>query len=114
MLDAGKIKKPQDLIDIVEEELKSNPAKYSGKNFRCQFDISGENGGSWYVLIDDKKKEVTKGTLKDPICTVIMKEPDFIRLVHGELNAPMALLTGKIKIKGDMNHAVKLVETILA
>jgi putative sterol carrier protein len=114
MLEAGKIKKPQDLIDMVEEELQSNPAKYSGKNFRCQFDISGENGGSWYVLINDKKKVVTKGTLKDPVCTVMMKESDFIRLVHGDLNAPMALLTGKIKIKGDMNHAIKLVETILS
>lgn len=114
MLDASKIKKPQDLIDMVEEELKSNPAKYSGKNFRCQFDISGENGGKWYILIDENKKEVAKGTLKDPICNVIMKESDFIKLVHGELNAPMALLTGKIKIKGDMNHAIKLVETMLA
>ena len=114
MLDTGKIKKPQDLIDMVENELRSDPAKYSGKNFRCQFDISGKNGGSWYVLIDDKKKEVAKGTLEDPICSVIMKESDFIKLIHGQLNAPMALLTGKIKIKGDMNHAIKLVETILS
>jgi len=114
MLDTSKIKKPQDLIDMVEEELRSNPAKYSGKNFRCQFDISGGNGGQWYILINDDKKEVIKGTIKDPICTVMMKETDFIKLVNGKLNAPMALLTGKIKIKGDMNHAIKLVETILA
>ena len=114
MLDRDKIKKPQDLVDMVEEELRSNPATYSGKNFKCQFDISGENGGSWYILIDDNKKEAIKGILKDPICTVIMKESDFMKLIRGQLNAPMALLTGKIKIKGDMNHAIKLVETMLA
>ena len=114
MFDTGKIKKPQDLIDLVEEELKSNPAKYTGKIFRCQFDISGANGGKWYILVDDDKKEITKGVIKDPVCTVIMKESDLIKLVHGKLNAPVAFLTGKIKIKGDMNHAIKLVETILA
>lgn len=114
ILDTNKIKIPQDVFDIAEERLLSNPSKYSGANFRCQFDIVGDNGGQWYILVDDKKKEVSKGVMENPISTLIMKEPDFIKLVHGQLNAPMALLTGKIKIKGDMSHIIKLAETLLA
>ena len=113
-MDTHKIKIPQNVFDIAEERLLSNPGKYSGANFRCQFDITGENGGQWYILLDDKKKEVSKGAMENPISTLIMKEPDFIKLVLGKLNVPMALLTGKIKIKGDINHIIKLVETLLA
>jgi len=114
ILDISKIKIPQDVFDIAEERLLSNPSKYSGANSRCQFDIAGENGGQWYILLDDKKKEVSKGVMENPISTVIMKEPDFIKLVLGKLNASMALFSGKIKIKGDRNHIIKLAETLLA
>ena len=92
----------------------SDPGKYKGTNFKCQFDIAGENGGQWYILVNNEKKEVNKGVMENPISTVIMKEPDFIKLVLGKLNASMALFSGKIKIKGDINHIIKLVETLLA
>lgn len=113
-LDISKVKIPQDVFDIAQERLLSNPGKYRGANFRCQFDIKGKNGGQWYVLANNEKKEISKGSIENPIATVIMKDSDFIKLVLGKLNAPMALLTGNIKIKGDMNHIIKLVETVLA
>jgi putative sterol carrier protein len=113
-LDISKVKIPQDVFNIAEQRLLSNPSKYKGANFRCQFDVAGENGGQWYILVNDEKKIVSKGVMENPICTLIMNEPDFIKLVHGQLNAPMALLTGEIKIKGDRNHIIKLAETLLA
>jgi putative sterol carrier protein len=113
-LDISKVKVPQDVFDIAQEKLQSDPDKYKGTNFKCQFDIKGSTGGYWYVLANDEKKEINKGQLANPIATVIMKDSDFIKLVLGRLNAPMALLTGKIKIKGDMNHIMKLVDTVLS
>jgi len=112
--DIGEVKIPQDVFDIAGARLLSNPGKYKGVNFRCQFDISGNNGGRWYILINDEKKAVNKGAIDNPVSTVIMKEQDFIKLVLGKLNAPMALLTGDIKIKGDINHVIKLAETLLS
>jgi hypothetical protein len=113
-LDISKVKIPQDVFDIAQARLMSDPGKYKGVNSRCQFDIKGSNGGKWYILANNEKKEISKGSIADPIATVIMKDSDFIELVLGKLNAPMALLTGKIKIKGDMNHIIKLVETVLS
>ena len=113
-MDISKVKIPQDVFNIAEERLLSNPSKYSGANFRCQFDIACENGGQWYILVNNEKKIVSKGVIENPISTLIMKEPDFIKLVLGKLNVPMALLTGKIKIKGDKNHIIKLAETLPA
>ena len=112
-MDISKVKIPQDVFNIAEQRLLSNPGKYKGANFRCQFDIAGDSGGQWYILVNDEKKIVSKGVMENPICTLIMNEPDFIKLVHGKLNASMALFSGKIKIKGDMNHIIKLLETLL-
>ncbi len=113
-MDISKVKIPQDVFDIVQERLLANPGKYKGANFRCQFDITGKNGGQWYILANNGKNKISKGSIVNPIAMVIIKDSDFIKLVLGKLNAPIALLTGSIKIKGDMNHIIKLVETVLA
>lgn len=112
--DIRQVKVPQDVFDIAGSRLQSNPNKYKGVNFKCQFDISGSNGGQWYVLINDEKKAVNKGKIDNPISTVIMKDQDFIKLVLGKLNAPIAMLTGDIRINGDVNHVIKLAETLLS
>ncbi|MDD3520951.1 MAG: DUF937 domain-containing protein [Actinomycetota bacterium] len=111
--DIRDAKVPQDVFDFAEAKLKSSPDKYKNVDLRCQFDITGKNGGKWYVLANDKKKIISKGIMENPISTVIISDDDFIKMVRGELNAPMAVLTGKVKITGDMNHIVKLVETLL-
>ena len=45
---------------------------------------------------------------KDADCTVIMSAETFQKLKSGDINPMMALMTGKIKIKGDMSIAMKL------
>jgi putative sterol carrier protein len=114
VLDISEVKIPQDVFDIAEQRLLSDPEKFKGTSFRCQFDIEGINGGQWYILVDEKKKVVDKGVLENPICEAKINESDFLQLVLGRLNAPLALLTGKVKMKGDMGHIIKLVQTLLA
>ena len=41
-------------------------------------------------------------------CTVSMSEDAFEKLIDGSLNPMMAVMTGKIKITGDMSVAMKL------
>lgn len=41
-------------------------------------------------------------------CTISMSEKNFTKLVKGELNPAMAVMTGKIKIAGDLKMATKL------
>ncbi len=111
--DIRDVKIPQEVFDIAEEKLRSGKEKFKDADFRCQFDIAGKNGGKWYVMADNKRKTVAKGVMENPISTVIIQEDDFIKMARGELNAAMAVLTGQVKIIGDMNHIVKLVETLL-
>lgn len=45
---------------------------------------------------------------KEADCQINMGFQDFVALTKGELNPMTALMTGKIKIKGDMGVAMKL------
>jgi len=44
----------------------------------------------------------------DADCTVSLSLTDFVSLTKGELNAMNAVMSGRIKIEGDMNVAMKL------
>ncbi|MFT7604801.1 MAG: putative sterol carrier protein [Saprospiraceae bacterium] len=45
---------------------------------------------------------------KDADCMITTSMDTFIKLKNGDLNPMMAMMTGKIKIKGDMAIAMKL------
>ena len=45
---------------------------------------------------------------KDADCTISITPDNFKALIKGDLNPMMAVMTGKIKIKGDMGVAMKL------
>ena len=41
-------------------------------------------------------------------CMIIASKETFLKLKEGDLNPMMAVMTGKVKIKGDMGLAMKL------
>jgi len=76
--------------------------KAAGVDAVFQWDISGEQGGSWYIIIKDGACEVTEGSHSSPTTTIKMAEGDFVKLIAGELNAMSAFTTGKLKVEGDL------------
>lgn len=61
------------------------------------------------ILIDgtgDKNEVSTSDEEAD--CVIITTRDTFAQLQSGDLNPMMAVMTGKIKIKGDMGLAMKL------
>ena len=53
-------------------------------------------------------KNVVSSEDKDADCVITTSLETFNKLKSGELNPMMAVMTGKIKIKGDMGVAMKL------
>jgi putative sterol carrier protein len=76
--------------------------KAAGVDVVFQYDISGPEGGSWYVTVKDGKCEVAEGTHSSPTTTIKMADDDFVKMISGELNAMNAYTTGKLKIEGDL------------
>jgi putative sterol carrier protein len=76
--------------------------KAAGVDVVFQWDISGPEGGSWYVTIKDGTCEVTEGSHNSPTTTLEMGNEDFVKMISGELNAMNAYTSGKLKIEGDV------------
>jgi putative sterol carrier protein len=79
-----------------------------GLNATYQFDLSGEGGGKWQVLINSDKCEVKEGAHPSPNITISMTAQDYLDLLAGKLNPQMAFMTGKLRISGDMGLALRL------
>ncbi|XP_055327940.1 hydroxysteroid dehydrogenase-like protein 2 [Paramacrobiotus metropolitanus] len=68
------------------------------------FDIDGEK---WFL--DGKKRTVSQENVQaDPLCTMIMKKDTFMAVFTGRSDATMAVMSGKIKVKGNLAAAMKL------
>lgn len=89
-----------------------DPAKAPGLNATIQFDLTGDNGGAYWLRFGDDKAESGEGTLDAPRMTVKAKADDFINMINGTMNPMQAFMTGKIKIQGDTGLAMKLMPLI--
>ncbi len=63
--------------------------------------------GTWLVAVDDGKVAVSEGAAESDV-QIAMSEDTFRKLAAGEQNAMRGVMTGKIKVKGDMGAATKL------
>ncbi len=87
---------------------KVNKDKIKGMNAVYQWDITGDTGGKWQVILKDDNLTIAPGVAAAPNITLTLEVQNFMDLVTGKLNGQMAFLTGKLKVQGDMTLAMKL------
>ena len=65
--------------------------------------------GEDVILIDGTgDSNIVSQNDEEAACTISTEADTFLQLKNGELNPMMAVMTGKVKIKGDMGLAMKL------
>ncbi len=84
------------------------PAKAEGVNAVIQFNLTGDNGGLFWLRIADGQCEAGQGQAENPKMTLKAAADDWYAVSSGKLNAMQAFMSGKIKIEGDMGMAMKL------
>ena len=90
----------QDLFSKISEKAEQVPA--IGASIKLDF-------GDHKVMIDGKgEKNIINDCDEEADCVVHCAMEDFMSMAKGDLNPMMAVMTGKIKIKGDMGVALKL------
>lgn len=80
----------------------------AGVNAQVNFALSGENGGSWYVDVQNGTLSVHDGSADSPSATLAMDGDDFVAMSTGQLNPMAAFMGGKIKVDGDLGIVMKL------
>ncbi|HOY04967.1 MAG TPA: SCP2 sterol-binding domain-containing protein [Saprospiraceae bacterium] len=97
----------------VKEFLFSLPAKIKpevveGISTLFHFDIA--DAGEFTAQIDNGKMTVTEGLTGEPNCKVSTSADNFRKLLSGDLNPMMAMMTGKLKISnpGEMLKYAKM------
>lgn len=84
------------------------PDKAAGVNTTILFDLSGDNGGLYWLKIADGVATAGEGDVADPAMTVKASADDWFAVATGQMNAMQAFMTGKLKILGDMGLAMKM------
>ena len=87
------------------------PEKATGVNAVIQFNFTGAEPGEWNATIKDGKVEVGQGAPQSkPTMTLTADSADYIKIFTGELDGMQAFMQGKIKLGGDLNLAMKLMQ----
>ena len=87
------------------------PEKAQGVNAVIHFKFTGAEAGEWNAAIKDGKVAVAQGApAGQPNMTLTADSQDYVKIFTGELDGMQAFMQGKIKLGGDLNLAMKLMQ----
>jgi hypothetical protein len=95
-----------DVFEEMSKHFNANAATNLDASF--QFNISGPSGGIWAFKIRNGSCQLVKGGVDKPSVEIALADQDWMAIRDGKLNSQIAFMQGKLKIKGDMNLAMKL------
>ena len=97
----------KEIFKKIEEKISKNPSNFNKVGGVVKFDISGPQGGNWFVDLRKGSTRVTREEI-EPSCTFASSDNDFLKLINKELKPERALLTGKVRLSGDIALAMRL------
>jgi len=87
------------------------PEKAQGVNAVVHFKFTGAEAGDWNATIKDGKVAVAQGAPAGQAnMTLTSDSQDYVKIFTGELDGMQAFMQGKIKLAGDLNLAMKLMQ----
>ena len=74
---------PQGVFDGMRQSFQAEKAK--GVHARYQWELSGPDGGQWWIDVDDGKCKMGKGKISNPSVTFVAKDKDWVAVSNGKL-----------------------------
>ncbi len=96
------------IFQFMADYLAKNPTIQLPSNDIYQFEITGKQAQNWVFELQSTPPRIYEGTTEDAKCTLTMKDKHFAAMAAGQLKGTAAFMQGKMKVKGDVNAAIKL------
>lgn len=84
------------------------PEKAQGVEAIVQFELTGDDGGMFWLDISNGGISASEGVAENPKTTIKSTAEDYLKVATGEMNGMQAVMSGKLKISGDMGVAMKM------
>ncbi len=97
---------PKVIFQKVERKINERQGDFIKIGAVYKFVVKGPEGGTWVIDLRQETFGVREGE-EDANCTFHTKDEYFIDLFTGKLPPESALLTGKVKVSGDIVLAMK-------
>lgn len=100
-------------VTTIQEVLRSLPAKFdkeAADNLDAvyQFDLQGDQGGQYHVVVRNGTCVVKDGAHADPHVTLSMTGEDCIKVLNGQVSGMMMAMSGRLQVAGDIGLAMQL------
>ena len=99
---------PRQAVNRRRDAFKADKAK--GVHATYQWELSGPNGGEWWLSVNDGTYTTGRGKINNPNVTLAASDEDWVAMSNKTLKFPWAYLTGRLKIQGSLSLAKKLEE----
>ncbi len=91
------------IADLFEEMPKYvDESAIEGVNKTVQFNITGEEPGEYYIIVNEGEVEVNEGQASDPDATINTPSDIWLKVSSGELNGAVAFMSGQFQAEGDI------------
>ena len=97
----------REIFEKVEVKIRERSQELSDVRAVYKFELEGPDGGIWIVDLREETLGVRQ-TEEEANCTFKAKDVHFVDLFTGKMRPESALLTGKVKMSGDIGLAMKL------
>jgi putative sterol carrier protein len=100
-------------VSTVKEYFDTLPSRFvasaaTGVNAVFQFELAGDEGGTFHVTVTDGTMSVGVGAAPAPSTTLKMTAENYVKMANGDLNGAMAYMKGQLKVSGNVMLAQKM------
>jgi putative sterol carrier protein len=85
-----------------------NPAAASNMNKTFQWNITGEEAGTYALKIADGACQLIKGGVEKPDVAFNLSDQNWLKMAEGKLDPQSAFFSGVLKVTGDIGLALKV------
>ena len=99
---------PSALFARVTQHVAADPTLVQRVNAVYQFNVLGDDGGTWVVDLKNGAGDVWAGQHEEADCIISMNRDDFIALASRKISPLNAFMQGRIQVQGDIMMATRL------